>query len=220
MPLNPNKQTILVLFPLVFIAFLLYSVSLPPFSIFLYLSLSLSTSFFLFPSPTLLLFFLYLFLYLNPHSHLFLYRLPSIFSFFLPFFLSLYFSPPRSISFFPLTFSFFNSTSLLLSLPFYLHLFLSLPPPSLSLSSSYISLSIPSDLFLINRKWRNSAMNCEAYSSFEGVSSDHRIVTAKVRLSLRKNATRKATTKHYDWALLNNRDIQICVYFYMYLYFP
>ena len=64
------------------------------------------------------------------------------------------------------------------------------------------------DYVLINRKWKNSAMNCEAYSSFEGVSSDHRIVTAKVRLSLRKNATRKATTKHYDWALLNNRDIK------------
>ena len=64
------------------------------------------------------------------------------------------------------------------------------------------------DYVLINRKWKNSAMNCEAYSSFEGVSSDHRIVTAKVRLSLRKNTTRKATTKHYDWALLNNRDIR------------
>ena len=51
-------------------------------------------------------------------------------------------------------------------------------------------------------------MNCEAYSSFEGVSSDHRIVTAKVRLSLRKNATRTETTKHYDWALLKNRDIR------------
>ena len=51
-------------------------------------------------------------------------------------------------------------------------------------------------------------MNCEAYSSFEGVSSDHQIITAKVRLSLRKNATQKATTKHYDWALLNNRDIR------------
>ena len=37
----------------------------------------------------------------------------------------------------------------------------------------------------------------------EGVSSDHRIVTAKIWLSLRKNATRTATTKHYDWALLN-----------------
>ena len=54
------------------------------------------------------------------------------------------------------------------------------------------------DYVFINRKWENSAMNCEAYSSFEGVSSDHRIVTAKVRLSLRKNATRTATTKHYD----------------------
>ena len=51
-------------------------------------------------------------------------------------------------------------------------------------------------------------MNCEAYFSFEGVSSDHRIVTAKIRLSLRKNAMRTATTKHYDWARLNNRDIR------------
>ena len=64
------------------------------------------------------------------------------------------------------------------------------------------------DYVFINKKWKNSAMNCEAYSSFEGVSSDHRIVTVKIQLSLRKNATRTATTKHYDWALLNNRDIR------------
>ena len=51
-------------------------------------------------------------------------------------------------------------------------------------------------------------MNCEAYSSFVGVSTDHRIVTAKIRLSLRKNAKRTATTKHYEWALLNNIDIR------------
>ena len=50
-------------------------------------------------------------------------------------------------------------------------------------------------------------MNCEAYSSFECVSPDHRIVTAKIRSSLRKSATRTATTKHYDWALLNSRHI-------------
>ena len=49
-------------------------------------------------------------------------------------------------------------------------------------------------------------MNCKAYSSFEGVSSDHRLVTAKIRLSLRKNATRTATTKHYDCD--NNWDIR------------
>ena len=64
------------------------------------------------------------------------------------------------------------------------------------------------DYLFINRKWKNSAMNCKAYSTFEGVSSNHRIVTAKIRLSLQKNATRTATTRHYDWALLNNRDIR------------
>ena len=64
------------------------------------------------------------------------------------------------------------------------------------------------DYLFINRKWKNSAMNCEAYSTFEGVSSDHQIVTAKIRLSLRKNATRTVTTRRYDWALLNNRDIR------------
>ena len=31
---------------------------------------------------------------------------------------------------------------------------------------------------------------------------------AKIRLSQRKNATQTATTKHYDWVLLNNRDIR------------
>ena len=65
------------------------------------------------------------------------------------------------------------------------------------------------DYVFINKKWENSSMNCEAYSSFEGVSSDHQIVTAKIRLSLQKNATQTATTKHYDWALFNsNRDIR------------
>ena len=64
------------------------------------------------------------------------------------------------------------------------------------------------DYVFINKKWKNSTMNCEAYSSFEGVSSNHRIVTAKIRLSLGKNATQTATSKHYDWALLNYRDIR------------
>ena len=59
------------------------------------------------------------------------------------------------------------------------------------------------DYVLINKKWKNSAMNCVTYSSSDGVSSDQRIVTAKIRLSLRRNATRIETTKHYD-----NRDIR------------
>ena len=61
---------------------------------------------------------------------------------------------------------------------------------------------------LINKKWYNSALNCEVYSSFEGVSSDHRIVTAKIRLNLRRNAARTTTTVQYDWSLLNNGDIK------------
>ena len=56
------------------------------------------------------------------------------------------------------------------------------------------------DYVLINKKWNNRALNCEAYSSFEGMSSDHRIVTAKIRLSLRRKAAR-ITTAHYDWSL-------------------
>ena len=38
--------------------------------------------------------------------------------------------------------------------------------------------------------------------------ADNKMVTSIIRLSLRKNATRTATTKHYDWALLNNSDIR------------
>ena len=34
------------------------------------------------------------------------------------------------------------------------------------------------DYVFINKKWNNSSLNSEAYSSFERVSSDHRIVTA------------------------------------------
>ena len=40
------------------------------------------------------------------------------------------------------------------------------------------------------------------------MSSDHWIVTAKIRLSQQRNATQTTTTIHYDWALLNNRDIR------------
>ena len=54
------------------------------------------------------------------------------------------------------------------------------------------------DYILINKKWNYSALNCVAYSSFEGVYSDHCIVTAKIRLSLRRNAARTTTTVHYD----------------------
>ena len=64
------------------------------------------------------------------------------------------------------------------------------------------------DFVFINKNWNNGALNCEAYSSFEGVSSNHRIVMAKIRLSLQKNATQTTSTVHYDRSLLNNRHIR------------
>ena len=36
------------------------------------------------------------------------------------------------------------------------------------------------DYVFINKKWNNSTSNCEPYSSFKGVSSDHQSVTAKI----------------------------------------
>ena len=38
------------------------------------------------------------------------------------------------------------------------------------------------DYILINKKWNNCTLNFKAYSPFEGLSSDHQIVTAKIRL--------------------------------------
>ena len=65
------------------------------------------------------------------------------------------------------------------------------------------------DYMLVNRKWINSALNSEAYSTFKGVSSDHRIVTIKIRLSLRANKRKANSQPRYDWSvLLNNKDIQ------------
>ena len=47
------------------------------------------------------------------------------------------------------------------------------------------STKAQSDHILINKKWKNSAMDCAAYNNFHSVSSDHKIVTIKCRLCLR-----------------------------------
>ena len=39
------------------------------------------------------------------------------------------------------------------------------------------------DYLIINKKWKNSAKDCRAFNSFEGVKSDHRVVSAKIRLT-------------------------------------
>ena len=64
------------------------------------------------------------------------------------------------------------------------------------------------DYVFMYKKWNNSGSNREAYSSFESVSSDHRIVTAKIWLSLRRNTIRTTTAVHYGWFPLNKMYIR------------
>ena len=61
------------------------------------------------------------------------------------------------------------------------------------------------DHILIRSKWQNSMKNAESYTS-PSVASDHRIVTANFKLSLRKNITKEKTSK-YDWSLLSDSRI-------------
>ncbi|KAJ8403068.1 hypothetical protein AAFF_G00359840 [Aldrovandia affinis] len=41
------------------------------------------------------------------------------------------------------------------------------------------------DYILVRKKWRKSILNAESYSTFDSVGSDHRVVAARLRLSLR-----------------------------------
>ncbi|XP_029285461.1 craniofacial development protein 2-like [Cottoperca gobio] len=41
------------------------------------------------------------------------------------------------------------------------------------------------DYILVRRRWRNSILNDEPYSTFNSVGSDHRVLSMRVRLSLR-----------------------------------
>ena len=59
----------------------------------------------------------------------------------------------------------------------------------------------------IYKEWLNNALNCEAYSYFEEVTSDHKIVSAKIRLNLRKNKKQTSKASRYDWFSLVNNDI-------------
>ena len=63
------------------------------------------------------------------------------------------------------------------------------------------------DYILINKKGINTALKCETYPSFEGVSSDHRNVPAKIRLRLRRNVAQTTRRARCDWSLLNNNII-------------
>ena len=63
------------------------------------------------------------------------------------------------------------------------------------------------DYILVRRKWRNSVLNAEAYNSFSSVKSDHRVVTARIKLSLRTSKTPRKV--RYDWKEFSqNTDLQ------------
>ena len=62
------------------------------------------------------------------------------------------------------------------------------------------------DYILVNRKWRNSVKNVEAYNSFSSMGSDHRILNAKVKLSLRVSKTPPKVK--FDWSKLQCKDLQ------------
>ena len=63
------------------------------------------------------------------------------------------------------------------------------------------------DYILVNKKWKNSVHNCEAYNTMSSIGSDQRIVCAKLKLSLSK---RKALSQqiNYDWSALKCDNLQ------------
>ena len=57
------------------------------------------------------------------------------------------------------------------------------------------------DHILINKKWKNSAMDCQSYNTMCSVQSDHRPCSAKIRLSLRTCQMLKTKLLFVCWLL-------------------
>jgi len=62
------------------------------------------------------------------------------------------------------------------------------------------------DYVLAHRKWRNSIQDVQAYNSFASVGSDKRVVSARVRLSLRVPRAKSARKTKYIWKALEGND--------------
>lgn len=58
------------------------------------------------------------------------------------------------------------------------------------------------DFCIYRKRWRNSIKDCQAFNSSHPVGSDHRIVSTKIRLSLR--VTKAATRKQLYWRAVND----------------
>ena len=61
------------------------------------------------------------------------------------------------------------------------------------------------DYILINNKWKNCLKNCQAYSNFASVGSDHHILSTKLRLSLQSKAA-TSRKENYDWNVLKSDE--------------
>ena len=61
------------------------------------------------------------------------------------------------------------------------------------------------DYILVRSKWKNSVRNAQAFSSFSSISSDHRVVSCTISLSLRKSKKPEISPfKQIDWKLVNS----------------
>ena len=61
------------------------------------------------------------------------------------------------------------------------------------------------DFILVRHKWINSVKNCRAYSSFDSILSDHRIVSARIQLSLRTQKKKQGNPmSQVDWPLVTS----------------
>ena len=58
------------------------------------------------------------------------------------------------------------------------------------------------DFLIINKKWKNSIINCRAYNSFISIASDHRILSIKIKLSFKANKKKCSKNKLNDWSRL------------------
>ena len=62
------------------------------------------------------------------------------------------------------------------------------------------------DFILCRKRWRNSIMDSQAHSSYNPIGSDHRIVCAKLRLSVR--AKKHSSKPRLNWdAITTNQDV-------------
>ena len=66
------------------------------------------------------------------------------------------------------------------------------------------------DFILVNKKWRNSCKNIEAYRSFDRIGSDHRLLICDIKVSFKGERSNKHTkVDNIRWECLRDSKIAI-----------